>query len=214
MNSFNSKLLTAARRFMLRALVGCALGLTVHAQNENSNAPAPPAPQTEQQRAGDTPIQLLPQLNLSDEQRTQLLAIAQQHNQELAAAQQRLRLARRALNQAIYAEHPDQNLIDERTREFTAAQEAITRVNTQAELRVRQVLTPEQFRIFRRLRQQQRQERLRQRQLQGNNPRLGPNQPNNKQNADTATPPATLRQQRQQQRQQRRQQQPPANRTP
>jgi periplasmic protein CpxP/Spy len=211
-NSFSFKLLAATRRFVLLALVGCALSLTTHAQNENGNAPTP-TPPPEQQRAGDGPMQLLPQLNLTDEQRTQLLAIAQQHNQELAAAQLRLRMARRALNQAIYAENPDQNLVAERTRAVAAAQAAIIQLNAQTELQVRQVLTPEQLRTFRRLRQQQRLERLRQRQLEGNNPRTGPNQSNNRQTAEPVTPPRTLRQQRQQQRQQRRQL-PPANRLP
>jgi Spy/CpxP family protein refolding chaperone len=204
-----AKLLNGALlRLVILLLVGCALGLSAHAQNENNATAAPQ--QAEQPRPVEGDMQLLPKLNLSDEQRTQLLAIAQEHNQALRAARLRLVQARRTLNQAIYAENPDQNLVSERAREVAAAQDAIIQLNAQAELKVRQVLTPQQLQTFRRLRREQREARQQQKQLEGNNPRGGPiNQPagaNQSPNAlhqNNGNPtPAEIRRERRQQRRQ------------
>lgn len=178
------KLHGTARWLLLPALLCCVLSGQARAQNENNAAAAPSAAQTEQTQPGDGAMRLLPQLNLSDEQRTQLVAIARQHSQDQFAVQQRLRQARRALNQALDAENPDQNVVNERARDVATAQEVMIRLNAQTELKVRQVLTPEQLRTFRRLRNEQRRGRQLQRQLEGGRPRaqqpdrtLNPNRP-------------------------------------
>ncbi len=167
--------------------------------------------QAEQTRPGAGDMKLLPQLNLSAEQRTQLVAIARQHNEDIGAAQMRLRQARRALNLAIYAENPEQNIVSERARDVANAQEAMIRLNAQTELKVRQLLTPEQLLTFRRLRNEQRRDRQQRRQLEGDNPRgerrnrlPGMNQPPNAQpNTDGNSAPAeTIRERRRQRRQQ------------
>lgn len=160
MISFILKLVRGTRWLVMPALLGCALGVQTRAQgNDNQTVPAvaqPPAPQTEQApRPGERDAQILPLLNLTPEQRAQLVAIAEQHRAEQQAAQFRLREARRALNQAIYAENPDQNVVNERAHDVAAAQEALIRLNAQAEFKVRQVLTPEQLRLFRRIRREQ-----------------------------------------------------------
>ncbi|PYS88362.1 MAG: hypothetical protein DMF64_20645 [Acidobacteria bacterium] len=208
-NSRISKLIDGARWLVMPVLVGCALSVQVQAQNENSPAPTP-SPQAEQPRPAEGDMQLLPKLNLSDEQRAQLLAIKQQLDQDLMPAQLRLRQARRALNQAINSENPDQNLVNERVREAAAAQAAVFQLRAQAEFKVRQVLTPEQLRTFRQLIREQREAQQRQRQLEGNNPnggqrnRLpGANQPPKAQTNNGGNPtPAEIRRERRQQRRQ------------
>ena len=171
MNTRIYKSFGTARWLFALALVLCALGTQARAQNDNAGAQGtPPAPaQTEQQPQPDGPvIGLMQALNLTPEQRAQLAAIAQQHNVELAVARQRLQFARRALNQAIYTDNPDQNVVNERTRDVAAAQEALIRLNAQTEFKVRQVLTPEQLKMFRAIRQQQRRMQRLQGQPDGN----------------------------------------------
>lgn len=152
------KLLGNARWLILPVLLCCALSMQAHAQNDNTATTTPT--QAEQPRPGEGDMKFLPALDLSDEQRTQLVAIARQHQQDLAVAQMRLRQARRALNQAIYAENPEQNIVSERARDVATAQESLTRLNAQTELKVRQLLTPEQLKRFRELRRRQREERI------------------------------------------------------
>ncbi len=156
--------LRPARALLPALLLGCLLyAPQARAQTvESTQQSAPPAVQDEQlpPRPGERDQRLLPLLNLSPEQRAQLLAIAQEHQLEQRAAQLRLRAARRALNQAIYAEQPDQNIVNERAHELAAANEALIRLNAQAQLKVRQVLTPEQLRKFHQLKRES-QRRLR-----------------------------------------------------
>ncbi len=154
------KFFGGVRWLLMPALLCCVLSRQAYAQNDNANAPMPAPAQAEQPRPGDSDFQMLPALNLTDEQRTQLVAIAQQHQQDLAAAQIRLRQARRALNQAIYSENPEQSIVNERARDVATAQESVIRLNAQTEFKVRQVLTPEQLKRFRQLRRRQREERL------------------------------------------------------
>jgi Spy/CpxP family protein refolding chaperone len=167
-NSLSGKFINAARWSFALILVLCALGTQARAQNDNQSVQpsAPPAStQTEQPQQPVGPVlSLMEALNLTPEQRQQLVVISQQHGVEIAAARQRLQVARRALNQAIYTDNPDQNIVSERTRDVVAAQDELIRLNTQAEFKVRQVLTPEQLKTFREIRRQQQRERRR---LQG-----------------------------------------------
>jgi Spy/CpxP family protein refolding chaperone len=73
----------------------------------------------------------------------------------------RLQQARRALDEAIYADNPDERVIEERVREVGAAQAAVVRLRTFTELKIRRILSAEQLDAFRRL---QRRPRRRQRQ--------------------------------------------------
>ncbi|HEX8179442.1 MAG TPA: periplasmic heavy metal sensor [Pyrinomonadaceae bacterium] len=151
--------INTVRRLLVLALLCAALSTQTHAQNEQQGAPGPAQPpgQTGQRTTpGERDRQILPLLDLSPEQRAQLVAIAEQHRTEQQAALLHLREVRKALNQAIYAENPDQNLVNERAHDVAAAQEALIRLNAQTELKVRQVLTPEQLRRFRQLRRRQR----------------------------------------------------------
>ena len=103
-------------------------------------------------RPRDEEINLLRLLNLTPEQVGQLRAIRQQREFEARPLARRLNQARRALDEAIYADNINEELIRERAREVAEAQAAILRLNTLAEVRVRRALTPEQLQRFRELR--------------------------------------------------------------
>lgn len=106
---------------------------------------------------------LMQRLNLSREQRQQLREIRRQSEPEMRAHTRRVREARRALDEAIYADASDDALIEQRTHELTAAQAALVRLRAARELRIRRILTAEQLRLFRDLRQQAQQRLLLQR---------------------------------------------------
>ena len=155
MSSLISNLRGARWLSVTALLLCCVLYAQARAQN-GAGAQEPPPPPAAQDaprplRPAERDRRILPLLNLTPEQRTQLLAIAERHQVEKHEAQLRLRTARRALNQAIYAENPDQNLVNERAREVADANAALIRLEAQARLKVRQVLTPEQLRKFREL---------------------------------------------------------------
>jgi Spy/CpxP family protein refolding chaperone len=101
-------------------------------------------------------LNLLARLNLMPEQLGQLREIRRQSEAEARALGRRLRLARRALDAAIYADALDETVVEERARAVADAQAALLRLRAQTELRVRRVLTPEQLQTFRQLRQRAR----------------------------------------------------------
>lgn len=126
----------------------------------------PVPPQEQQQRADaqedtaavPTPEKpaggLLASLNLSPEQREQIRSIRQQTERESRPLLMRLRQTRRALDAAIYSDDAQESVIEARLGEFTAAQADVARLRAFTELRVRRVLTPEQFDTLRELRRQ------------------------------------------------------------
>jgi Spy/CpxP family protein refolding chaperone len=118
---------------------------------------------------------LLRLLNLTPEQVEQLRALREQHQLEARPLLRRLNQARRALDEAIFADELNEGLIRERAREAAEAQAALLRLNTLAEVRVRRVLTAEQLQRFRDLRRQaQARQRLRrQRERMGQPPPQG-----------------------------------------
>jgi Spy/CpxP family protein refolding chaperone len=95
---------------------------------------------------------LMQQLNLTPEQRVQLREIRRQDEPETRAITRRVRLARRALDEAIYSDASNEALIEQRTRELSDAQAALLRLRAATELKVRRILTPEQLQSFRNLR--------------------------------------------------------------
>src|ERR1043165_1689336 len=81
-------------------------------------------PQAPQQASPQNParaLNLMQRLNLSREQRQQLREIRQQSEPEVRAQTRRVRLARRALDEAIYADSVDDALVGQRSRELSAA---------------------------------------------------------------------------------------------
>ena len=114
-----------------------------------------------QARAGN----LMQRLNLTPEQRLRLREIRKQGEPETRELARRVRQARRALDEAVYADTADEALVEQRARELSAAQGALVRQRASTELKVRGVLTPEQLRAFRQLRREAQRRLLLQRRL-------------------------------------------------
>ena len=159
-NLFNVKRLAPAAFGLALLLLPLCAKVRAQAQDE------PPARQqaTPQQQPARA-LKLMQRLNLSREQRQQLREIRSQSEPEVRAQTRRVRLARRALDEAIYADTIDDALIEQRAREFSAAQAALTRLRAATELKIRRVLTEEQLRLFRDLRQQEQRRLMLERRL-------------------------------------------------
>lgn len=149
--------------FVLTLCFGAAHA--ARAQNPPDAAPLQEAQAPQTRPAQDEATGLLMQLNLSPEQIEQMRAIRGQSVPEARAQLRRRNQARHALDEAIYADVPDEALIEQRAREVGEAEAALVRLRAQAELRVRRILTPEQLQLFRTLRQQARQQQQEQRRL-------------------------------------------------
>jgi Spy/CpxP family protein refolding chaperone len=106
---------------------------------------------------------LMLQLNLTPEQIEALRTIRQEQLEQKRAANQRRRLAQRALDEAIYVQNADEATVESLARELAASQAEVIRLQALAELRFRRVLNPEQLGRFLNLRRQARalQERYR-----------------------------------------------------
>lgn len=114
----------------------------VAAQTTQTQEPAgPPPAQTE-----TLPNQFadLRQLNLTPEQIQKIRDINFELKDQRQEANQRLRLARRALDEAIESPTPNESLIAQRSKEFADAQANNIRLRSLTEARFLQVLTPEQ----------------------------------------------------------------------
>ena len=125
-------------------------------------------PEAQQQASPQNParaLNLVQRLNLTPEQRRQLREIRRQREPELRDLARRLRLARRALDEAIYADAADEALVDQRARELAVLQNLLAHHRAVTELRVRRVLTPEQLRLFRALRQEAQRRQMLQRRM-------------------------------------------------
>ena len=145
---------------------------------------------TPEARRGAGAAGLFRALNLSPEQRAQIKAIRRETEPQGRQLGIRLQQARRALDEAIYADNPDESVIEERVREVSAAQAAVMRLRTFTELKIRRVLSAEQLKAFRQL---QRRPRMRQ------PPRMNQNPPRDDFPGDdmTPAPPGNARQRRQ-----------------
>src|SRR5687767_5701912 len=134
-------------------LVAVVLCLLAHGVNVEAQEPAEPPAQQQQGPGGRARgPNLMQRLNLSQEQRQRLREIRQQSEPEARELARRVRLARRALDEAIYAGVTDEALVERRSRELSQAQSALTHLRASTELKVRRVLSDEQLRLFRNLR--------------------------------------------------------------
>lgn len=119
---------------------------TATAQNENVND-APRQNLTEQKRPN-----LLSELDLSPSQIQQIRQINRSQQSSRRAAQQRVKEARISLDEAIYADDFNETEIQNRLKEFNAAQTEAAQNKAMNELEIRKVLTPEQLVKFREVR--------------------------------------------------------------
>jgi periplasmic protein CpxP/Spy len=110
---------------------------------------------------------LIGRLNLTPDQVKQIRSIRQQTADEMRNARQRMGSAQRDLDEAIYADSVDESIVEARAGDLASAQNAVARLRALMELRVRRVLTPEQLKLLREIREAARN-RTRQRDIRDN----------------------------------------------
>lgn len=139
-------------------------------------------------------LNLMQRLNLTREQRQRLREIRQQSEPELRDLARKLRQARRALDEAVYADVVDEALVEQRSRHVAVLQNLLTHTRAVTELKVRRVLTDEQLRLFRDLRgQAQRRQMLQRRMNRALRQTATPSPDAPGADAPTNTPPARRR---------------------
>jgi Spy/CpxP family protein refolding chaperone len=109
-------------------------------------------------------------LGLTPDQITRIQMIRQQHRADRQAARQRLNQAQRALDEAIYSDDVNEDLIERRAREVAEAQAADVRLRAMTELSIRRELTPQQLEIFRTIRRERIREAQLRRRMENANP--------------------------------------------
>lgn len=177
---------TISGALSLAVLFLTGAGMRAGAQNQQN--PTQPA-QSQTQTSQTSQIPDLGPLNLTPDQIQKIRSINAELKDQRQAANQRLRLAQRALADAVESPTTDEALIEQRSREVADAQAATIRLRSLTEARVLQVLTPEQRirlremrqrnQALRRANQQLPGDRANRRQdgLQGNNNSMSPLRP-------------------------------------
>ncbi|HEX8422032.1 MAG TPA: periplasmic heavy metal sensor [Pyrinomonadaceae bacterium] len=160
-NNFRARKFVSPAPALLALLLLAGGGVAVRAQDADEPELATRA------QGGVGAAGLLRALNLTPEQRAQIKAIRREVEPQGRLLGRRLRQARRALDEAIYADNPDDRVIEERVREVGAAQAAVLRMRTFTELKIRRVLSAGQLDAFRQL---QRRPRVRQQQRMNQTP--------------------------------------------
>ena len=181
------------RKVPLTLLILAAMGVLLvasHSLRAQTPEPQPtPTNVVQQQRRQMNQIeQMLRPLNITPDQEERIRAIYAEMADERQGANRRLRLAHRALSEAIQSPTPDEALIEQRSKEVADAQATTIRLRSLTEARILQVLTQEQRVKLRQLRAQtQRRNQQNPRSLGRGQNALRPNQ---------TTAPLTPRQRR------------------
>lgn len=119
--------------------------ISASAQTENTQPALPPC-------AGDKPIAertLDEALCLEDAQRKRIRLINVEMNTQLEEARRRMQIAQKVLDETIYGNSSaDDATVEQRAREFGAAQADFVRLRSLKDFKVRRVLTQEQLRRF------------------------------------------------------------------
>jgi Spy/CpxP family protein refolding chaperone len=109
--------------------------------------------------------EILRQIGLTPDQQARMQSVRQNHDDELIASGRRVRQARRALNQAIMAEHFDEAEVDRLAEDLGNAQKAQIKLNAKIRAEQRLVLTPEQLTRLKLIEQQVQRTRQQQQRL-------------------------------------------------
>ena len=144
--------------------------------------------QQQPQRQMNQIEQMLRPLNITPDQEERIQAIYVEMAEERQAANRRLRLAHRALSEAIQSPKPDEALIEQRSKEVSDAQATTIRLRSLTEARILQVLTQEQRVKLRQLRAQAMTQRRNQNQQNPRILRRGGNALQQNQNRNAPTP--------------------------
>ena len=126
-----------------------SVGVVAHGQAPPETGDTPPARRENRMRSRN----LFRILNLTPEQQTEIRRIRQERAGEGRVLIRRLRLAQRALEEAIYSDAADESVIEARLSEATEAQAALARHIALTEFRIGRALRPEQLQTLRELRQ-------------------------------------------------------------
>lgn len=124
-------------------------------QQGNRRQLGPGAQPNAPDRAGmgqDLMRRVFDRLDLNNEQKLQIRRIRQETQREIQSARMQVRDTRKALEDALYGDNFDPAVVEAKMKEAAQADANQLRVETQGQARVRQVLTPEQVRQFRELR--------------------------------------------------------------
>jgi Spy/CpxP family protein refolding chaperone len=148
-----SKILRSIRSVFPSIVLLAGVSLSARAQTA-PQTPQPEQSQTQSQApVNQTTQDVFGQLNLTPEQVQKIRAINAELKDQRQAANQRLRLAQRALAEAVESPTPNEALIDQRSRDVADAQSSVIRLRSLTEARVLQVMTPEQRIRLREIRQ-------------------------------------------------------------
>lgn len=134
--------------------------------NAQDGKPSNPSP-TPESRQGQQRPELFRQLGLTQEQVGKIRRLNMARKPQIDAAQERLKKAMMALDQAIYADTLDETDVAAKVKEAQLAQAEVQRLRFLGELGVRKILTPEQLVRFRELRERFADDRQRVNQRRG-----------------------------------------------
>ena len=95
---------------------------------------------------------ILSKLDLSRDQVQRIRQITKENQPLIQSANQEAQRRRKALDEAIYGDVFDQAIVTQRVNDLAAAQSEAIKARYQNEAAIRQVLTPEQVRQFRNMR--------------------------------------------------------------
>ena len=142
LNRIGTKTFCFALLLVLLGTGGASYAYTQEPQKQQPGMPARPF---------QDPIR---QLNLTPEQELEIRTIRESLREERAQAVRRVRETRRALDEALEADAPDEGVIEELLRQTAEAQSAEIRFRVLTEVRVRKILTAEQRATLRTMRRQ------------------------------------------------------------
>jgi Spy/CpxP family protein refolding chaperone len=182
-------------QFILAAAVLVSFGISIQAQNTQQQQSAADVTQTQTQAD-----QMLGPLNLTEDQIQKIRSINADLREERQGANLRLRMAQRALREAIQSPTPDENVISQRSKEVADAQANTIRLRSLTETRILQVLSPEQRIRLRELQQEAMINRRRNQQQGVGALQRRPNALQRNQNPNALTPRQQRRLMQQQQR--------------
>ncbi len=137
-------------QFLVVAAMLVSFSISIQAQGTQQQQNGGDAAQTQTNQAD----QMLGPLNLTQDQIQKVRLINAELKEERQAANFRLRMAQRALREAIQSPTPDETLIAQRSKEVADAQANTIRLRSLTEARILQVLTPEQRIKLRELKEQ------------------------------------------------------------
>ena len=131
----------------LSTIAAAAVALATAVSAGAGQPPAGQRPGGDQGRGGPGgPLPILRQLNLTDAQRQQIRALTDEQRAQSPAESPRRTLGelQRALRAAIFADTPDSAQIDQLRASIAEAEAAVLAARVELQLKISQILTPEQ----------------------------------------------------------------------